>query len=81
MQLGHLMLEALNLMFIGMLCVGVFLGMLVFLIPLLNKIVPDEPVPEAPPSNVTTPLSNAGEQTAVIAAISAAIQQYRNKHQ
>ncbi len=78
MSLTALLLEALNLLFIGMLFVTSFLGLLVFIIPFLNKIVPDDPIPvQAQPK---PKLSNNIEQETLVAVISAAVQQYRNKH-
>lgn len=79
MQLGHLLLEAHNLMFIGMLFVGLFLGILVFLIPLLHTISPDD-TPEATPASAITPQLAQQAPDTMIAVISAAIQQYRNQH-
>lgn len=79
MSLSHLILEALTLMGVGMLSVGLFLGILVFLIPLLNKIVPDDPTP--PPAKPATAVNNgvAAQNDTLIAVISAAIQQHRNR--
>lgn len=78
MSLTSLLLEALNLLFIGMIFVTSFLGMLVFIIPFLNKIVPDDPVPVQATTKPTS--SHNIEQETLVAVISAAIQQYRNKH-
>ncbi len=77
MSLGHLLWEAINLMFIGMISVGSFLSILVFIIPLLNKFLPEDPVP-ANLSGTTT--NTAPSQPELIAVISAAVQQYRQKH-
>ncbi len=78
MSLTSLLLEALNLLFIGMLFVTSFLGLLVFIIPFLNKIVPDDPIPT--PATAKPNISNNIEQETLVAVISAAVQQYRNKH-
>lgn len=77
MELSHLILEALNLMLIGMLFVGTFLGILVFLIPLLNKIIPDDPPPTAMSASVVSANDTTDDQAALVAVISAAVQQYR----
>ncbi len=78
MNLTSLLLEALNLLFIGMLFVTSFLGLLVFIIPFLNKIVPDEPVPVQATAKPTS--SHNIEQETLVAVISAAVQQYRSNH-
>ncbi|PIE42159.1 MAG: oxaloacetate decarboxylase subunit gamma [Gammaproteobacteria bacterium] len=78
MELSQLLLEALNLMLIGMLFVGIFLSILVFLTPLLNKIVPEEqPLPESKSVAVN---GVQPQQAALVAVISAAIHQYRRHH-
>ncbi len=76
MSLGHLLWEAINLMFIGMISVGSFLSILVFIIPLLNKFLPEDPVPASPSGTANT----APSQAELVAVISAAVQQYRQKH-
>ncbi|MBS9782098.1 MAG: OadG family protein [Gammaproteobacteria bacterium] len=78
MSLTSLLLEALNLLFIGMLFVTSFLGLLVFIIPFLNKIVPDEPIPAQ--ATAKPNVSNNIEQETLVAVISAAVQQYRSNH-
>ncbi len=78
MSLTSLLLEAFNLLFIGMLFVTSFLGILVFIIPFLNKIVPDDPVPVQVAAKPSTPQNI--EQETLVAVISAAVQQYRNNH-
>ncbi len=78
MSLTSLLLEALNLLFIGMLFVTSFLGLLVFIIPFLNKIVPDDPIPTQ--ATVKSNISNNIEQETLVAVISAAVQQYRQRH-
>ncbi len=79
MNLTSLLLEALNLLFIGMVFVTSFLGILVVIIPLLNKVVPDDPVPaKAAIEPASSP--DRVEQETLVAVISAAVQQYRNRH-
>ncbi len=79
MELSQLLLNALNLMFIGMLFVGAFLGILVVVIPFLNKIVPDDPLPAQTPAQAISP-AQPKEQEILVAVISAAVQQYRKRH-
>ncbi len=79
MTTGQLLLEALNLMFVGMLCVGAFLSLLVFIIPLLERITPDEPLPERP-ALPTGRQDGKQMPAALVAAISAAVHQYRQQH-
>ncbi len=78
MSLGSLLLEALSLLLVGMTFVTLFLGMLVFIIPFLSKIVPDDPIPIQ--TSQKTNQSNIIEQQTLVAVISAAVQQYRNQH-
>lgn len=75
MSLDYLIIEALKLMFIGMFCVGAFLSILVVIIPLLNKITPDEALPTVKPT-----VSKPAEPDTLIAVISTAVHQYRNRH-
>lgn len=79
MDLMSLLGEALTLMITGMGFVFAFLGIMVYIIPLLKKL-PADPIPEARPSvqPVSTPIPD-GVSPDVIAAISAAISQYRRK--
>ncbi len=79
MELSHLLLSALNLMFIGMLFVGTFLGILVVIIPLLDKITPDDPLPTQTSTQAISPVQPK-EQEVLVAVISAAVQQYRKQH-
>ncbi len=78
MNLASLLLEALNLLFIGMIFVTSFLGILVIIIPFLNKIVPDDLIPIQTTSKSIS--SGDIEQETLVAVISAAVQQYRNQH-
>lgn len=84
-QLSQLFIEAGTLMLAGMVFVFSFLGMLVVLInkvlaPLAEK-YPD-PVATAPsrPTPRKIPTSEQGISAGVVAAISAAVTQYRQKH-
>lgn len=78
MNINELLLEALNLMLVGMLFVSVFLGILVVLIPLLNKISPDDSLPEPPKPQAAVAATGLSPQT--VAAIAAAVGQYRRDH-
>ena len=77
MNISSLLLEAANLMAVGMVFVFVFLGLLLLMIKGIEKLVPEpEPVPTAPSVQPQT----AGLTPARIAAITAAVQQYRQKN-
>lgn len=77
MSLTTLLLEALSLLMIGMTFVTAFLGILVFIIPLLDKISPDDSIPE-PPKRQAAVATGVTPQT--VAAITVAVNQYRQKH-
>lgn len=80
MDIGSLLQEALTLMLTGMSVVFVFLGILIFLVQQLSRFGA-EPAPE--PVTSSTPAPAAGNNQVspdVIAAISAAVKQYRNRH-
>ncbi len=81
-QLQPLIAESVQLLLIGMGTVFVILVMMIFLINLMSKWLPDEVAeahhhgqPTAAPA--TTPATNRNE---LIAAISVAIKAYRSKH-
>lgn len=79
-NLGPLLVEAANLLCVGMLVVFVFLGVLIFLVKLMSNLVGgDAPIPTASnitPSRINRTTSNTQDHK-VKAAISAAIHQYR----
>lgn len=87
----ELMYEALALMFIGMGVVFAFLFILVLLVQLMSRLLTVKTAPTAPlPSTPITspPITSATQDMAqtvvpapVVAAISAAVQQYRQEHQ
>ncbi len=79
-NIGAVLLEAANLLVVGMGVVFVFLGILIFLMKLMSKIVGgDAPVPAAPVNTNRggRKVSSASQDHKVKAAISAAIHQYR----
>ena len=78
----QLFTQAATLMLVGMVFVFGFLSLLIFVIklaiaPLASK-YPD-PEPQARPTSVARPSENE-RSTSIVAAISAAVYQYRNKH-
>ena len=79
-MVSELMLEATNLMFIGMGAVFSFLLLLVFIVQLISKIMlryfPVAPVERA----VKIETSPTGTSPAVVAAIAAAVHQHRQQH-
>ncbi len=80
-KIGSLLFDAATLMFTGMAFVFLFLTLLVYLVILMAKVIPQEQ-PVAPP----IPVKNAkpeqasveGTNPQVIAAISAAVHKYRS---
>lgn len=74
MELSQALATAANIMLLGMVCVFSFLGLLVIAVNILAKLCPEEtPVvatKSGTPSNQVSPN--------VVAAISAAVHQYRN---
>ncbi len=76
-DLGDTLWQAAVIMATGMVVVFVFLSILIFLVKLLAKLAPVEPI-EAPQTAkpAVTPNQN-GIKPDVIAAISAAVHQYR----
>ncbi|WP_054672997.1 oxaloacetate decarboxylase subunit gamma [Parasalinivibrio latis] len=80
MELGAVLEEALALMLIGMSVVYAFLGLLVITVKLISRLVPEEQPPQA--ATAVQPATNHNNSAApdVIAAISAAVHQYRNRN-
>jgi oxaloacetate decarboxylase gamma subunit len=82
MNISSLLLEAGTLMLVGMVVVFVFLTMLIGAIHLLTKFAeayPDKVTPA--PKPVTTPTTHANQTSPqVIAAISAAVKQYKARN-
>ncbi|WP_099609425.1 oxaloacetate decarboxylase subunit gamma [Vibrio coralliilyticus] len=78
-NIGSLLVDAATLMLTGMAVVFIFLTILVYLVRLMSKLVPDEvPEPIATPNqnNKIQPTSSAISPK-VVAAISAAVHQHR----
>ncbi|WP_448211462.1 OadG family transporter subunit [Colwellia sp. MEBiC06753] len=83
-SLGELFIEAGTLMLAGMVFVFAFLGILVVVIntvlaPLANKF-PDPVAQSVTRSRVNKPVETNGVSPSVVAAISAAVSQYRQKN-
>ncbi|MCW8330617.1 oxaloacetate decarboxylase subunit gamma [Photobacterium sp. SDRW27] len=79
--LGSLLWEAATIMATGMLVVFVFLSTLIFLVQLLAKVASKEATPELKAQPATTVASNHnGVQPDVVAAITAAVSQYRQRN-
>lgn len=78
-NIGSLLVDAATMMLTGMVVVFLFLTILVYLVRLMSKLVPEEvPEPIATPNqnNKVQPTSSAVSPK-VVAAISAAVHQYR----
>jgi oxaloacetate decarboxylase gamma subunit len=77
--MAELMSSGIELMFAGMGIVFLFLTMLVVAINLMSSAV-QRFFPEAPPAPVISPpVTGGAPDKATVAAISAAVHQYRNK--
>ncbi|BBM63817.1 putative oxaloacetate decarboxylase gamma chain [Vibrio alfacsensis] len=78
-NIGSLLVDAATLMITGMTVVFIFLTILVYLVRLLSKLVPEE-VPEpiaAPKTNTNIQSTSSAVSPQVVVAISAAIHQHR----
>lgn len=82
MNIADLLTEAANLMLIGMVVVFVFLGILIVCINVMANLVgEDAPEVTAAPKNTTARNGTKSDVAPeVVAAISAAVHNYRNKH-
>ncbi|MDF2154152.1 oxaloacetate decarboxylase subunit gamma [Vibrio sp. CAU 1672] len=78
-NIGSLLADAAILMVTGMAVVFTFLTILVYLVRLMSKLVPEElPEPIAAPKPLTkVPSTTSAVSPQVVAAISAAIHQHR----
>ena len=78
-NIGSLLGDAATLMITGMSVVFIFLTILVYLVRLMSKLVPEEvPEPIAAPKKIKKSQSNpSAVSPQVVVAISAAVHQYR----
>jgi oxaloacetate decarboxylase (Na+ extruding) subunit gamma len=78
-DLGSLLQEAATIMLTGMFVVFGFLSILIYLVQLLSKLAPADAVSiPKPATNVES--NHTGVQPDVVAAISAAVHQYRQRN-
>lgn len=77
MDITQALAIAANIMLLGMVCVFAFLGLLVVAIKVLERIAKEDNLPVA--SSVTDAASTTIDNN-VVAAISAAVHQYRRKN-
>ncbi len=78
-NIGSLLVDAAALMVTGMGFVFLFLTLLVYLVRLMSKLIPQE-VPQPiniPKQNKKIPVASSGVSPQVVAAISAAVHQHR----
>ena len=75
----ELMSSGIELMLVGMGIVFLFLTMLVIVINMMSMLI-QRFLPETPPTALTVPNIAAGVDKNTIAAISAAVHAYRNRH-
>ncbi|MGF1693828.1 oxaloacetate decarboxylase subunit gamma [Photobacterium kagoshimensis] len=79
-DLGSVLVEAATIMITGMVVVFAFLSILIFLVQLLAKIAPADPeVVNTPTPAQAAEKSSDTVQPEIIAAISAAVNQYRQR--
>ncbi len=76
--MAELMSSGIELMFLGMGIVFLFLTMLVFAINLMSALV-QRFFPETPAASLSTPVGVSSLDKSTVAAIMAAVHQYRNK--
>lgn len=75
MDISQALAMAANIMLLGMVCVFAFLGMLVIAVNIVAKLCPEEAAPATVKPTVNT---NNQVNGSVVAAITAAVHQYRN---
>lgn len=79
MDIGSQLIDAATLMATGMAVVFTFLTLLVYLVRLMSRCLPEQAPPELTPPKVTPRSANlSATDPQVIAAISAAVHLYRN---
>ncbi len=76
-NIGSLLVDAAALMVTGMAVVYLFLTILVYLVQLMSRLVPEEAPQAAKPHASTTQVRASGVDPKIIAAISSAVHQYR----
>jgi len=78
--MSEMMSSGVELMLIGMTIVFAFLALLIVMVNIMTAVIqrffPEQPINAITPASASTSHTDAG----VIAAISAAVHQYRNKH-
>lgn len=82
-NISELLAEASTLMVVGMGVVFVFLTLMigaVNLIAFINRKLPEESLPNQSPTSRRAPSANRQDNGAPVAAIAAAIHQYRKNH-
>ncbi|MGF1703334.1 oxaloacetate decarboxylase subunit gamma [Photobacterium makurazakiensis] len=79
-DLGALLTEAATIMATGMVVVFVFLSTLIFLVNLLAKFASQNDIPAAVNQSSPAVVNHNGVQPEVVAAISAAVHQYRKQN-
>ncbi|UXI01773.1 oxaloacetate decarboxylase subunit gamma [Photobacterium sp. TY1-4] len=77
-DLGSLLWEAATIMITGMVVVFAFLSILIFLVQLLAKVAPKDDLPASQPAPAVAN-TQPGVQADVVAAITAAVHQYRQR--
>jgi oxaloacetate decarboxylase gamma subunit len=80
MNVSELLAEAGILMLVGMVVVFLFLSMLIVAIKLLTKFAEAYPDPIKPTRNEIKPISSSKISPQVIAAITAAVKQYKARN-
>ncbi|GHB66777.1 putative oxaloacetate decarboxylase gamma chain [Psychrosphaera saromensis] len=80
MNVSELLAEAGILMLVGMVVVFLFLSMLIVAIKLLTKFAEAYPDPIKPKRNEIKPISSSKTSPQVIAAITAAVKQYKARN-
>ena len=80
MEITELLFEAIGLLGLGMTFVFMFLSLLMIAIKLLAKFVPaDQPIVTTKPAQRATTPKSSDIDPKIVAAISSAVMQYRNR--
>ncbi|RQW62931.1 oxaloacetate decarboxylase subunit gamma [Vibrio viridaestus] len=78
--IGSLLWQAAAIMVTGMGVVFLFLSIMVFLVGLMSKLIPQEAPPQLSRKVSSATSTPSGVEPQVVAAISAAVHQYRMNH-